>query len=348
MSSFAVSKISPKDSTANKMVDALLTEEGIRRDANLDYMCGIFDDDGQLIATGSYFGNTIRCCAVKSSHRGEGLLNTVVTHLLDKLMAIGKQRVFVYTKCATARAFQDLGFYEIARIPNEVVFMENTKNGFSRYIENIARTKQSGTRVAAIVMNANPFTRGHQYLVEKASKECDIVHLFIVSEDVSIFPFTTRKTLIKAGTAHLHNIVYHETEDYMISNATFPSYFQVDRESVIKGQALLDLSVFTRIAAALGITHRYVGHEPNSFVTNLYNETMKQVLPNAGMTCIEVPRIETEGNVISASTVRKAIQDDDMALLSKQLPETTVEFLASPESAPIIQAIKAAKNVIHY
>ena len=43
-------------------------------------------------------------------------------------------------------------------------------------------------KVAAIVMNANPFTLGHQYLVEKAAAENDLVHLFMVSEDASLFP----------------------------------------------------------------------------------------------------------------------------------------------------------------
>ena len=45
----------------------------------------------------------------------------------------------------------------------------------------------------------------------------------------------------------------------LVSNATFPSYFLKDEAAVIDGHARLDLAVFTKIAAALNITARYVG-----------------------------------------------------------------------------------------
>ncbi|EFA28598.1 ABC transporter, ATP-binding protein, partial [Haemophilus influenzae HK1212] len=37
----------------------------------------------------------------------------------------------------------------------------------------------------SIVMNANPFTLGHRYLIEQALQQCDHLHLFIVGEDAS-------------------------------------------------------------------------------------------------------------------------------------------------------------------
>ena len=67
--------------------------------------------------------------------------------------------------------------------------MENKKTGFSDYLNELKKTKigDENNKIAAIVMNANPFALGHQYLIEKASKENDILHLFIVSEDKSIY-----------------------------------------------------------------------------------------------------------------------------------------------------------------
>ena len=50
--------ISPASPRENAQVDALLEAEGIRRDGNLDYTCGVFDDEWNLIATGSCFHNT--------------------------------------------------------------------------------------------------------------------------------------------------------------------------------------------------------------------------------------------------------------------------------------------------
>ena len=76
-------------------------------------------------------------------------------------------------------------------------------------MKSLEKTKKEGNKIAAIVMNANPFTLGHLHLVEKASKENDILHLFIVSEDKSIIPFNERKQLIMEGTSHLKNIIYY-------------------------------------------------------------------------------------------------------------------------------------------
>ena len=137
----------------------------------------------------------------------------------------------------------------------------------------------SQERCAALVMNANPFTLGHLYLTERASAENDTVHLFMVSEDASLIPFKVRRRLITEGTSHLDNIIYHDSGPYIISSATFPSYFQKDMDAVIESHAKLDLVIFTKIAHALGIGRRYVGEEPHSRVTGIYNQIMEKELP---------------------------------------------------------------------
>ena len=125
MSDYTISKIYPNDNFANKQIDKLLNEEGIRRDKNLDYTCGMYDDDMNIIATGSLFGNTLRCMAVSHLHQGEGLMNEIVTHLMEIQFERGNTHLFLYTKCNTAKFFGDLGFYEIATISDNLVFMEN-------------------------------------------------------------------------------------------------------------------------------------------------------------------------------------------------------------------------------
>ena len=197
-------------------------------------------------------------------------------------------------------------------------------------------------------MNANPFTLGHQYLVEKAASENDILHLFIVSEDASLVPFSVRKKLVMEGTAHLKNIRYHDSGPYIISNATFPSYFQKDEQAVIESHAMLDLTVFTKIAAALGINRRYVGEEPTSLVTGIYNQIMSEKLPENGIECVIVPRKENKGSVISASTVRQALKEENWPLLAELVPETTLNYFKSPDARPVIDKIQASENVIHY
>jgi len=356
MADYYISQIYPSDKRANDEVDALLISEGIRRDANLDYTCGMYDDEMHIIATGSCFGNTLRCFAVSHEHQGEGLMNSIVSHLIEFQFSRGNTHLFLYTKCNSAKFFGDLGFYEIARIDGQIVFMENRKTGFQNYLRTFAKdalpeglTAETPTRkIAALVMNANPFTLGHQYLVEKAAVENDLLHLFIVSEDASLVPFKIRKQLVMKGTAHLKNICYHDSGPYIISNATFPSYFQKDENAVIESHAMLDLTVFTQIAKVLGITRRYVGEEPTSLVTGIYNRIMSEKLPEQGIECIVVPRKTCEDTPISASNVRLALQNGDYDTLSKLVPQTTLDYFKSPEAIPVIERIRQQENVIHY
>jgi len=418
---YDVSQIYLTDRGERERVEALLHAEGLRLDRNLDYTCGIYDDAGNLIATGSCSANTLRCLAVSRDYQGEGLMNKVISHLIYVQSQRGNTHLFLYTKCSSARYFRDLGFYEIIRIKDQIVFMENRARGFSSYLDRLKResgrkeeqnglkrefggsAEQNGLeleshesaeslrrfgvvsrnmpdanaklpeRIGAVVMNANPFTLGHRYLIEVAAKKCDVLHVFILSEDTSLFPFSVRKKLVMEGTRDIPGIRYHDSGPYIISNATFPSYFQKDEKAAIESHARLDLEIFSRIAAALGITDRFVGEEPRSVVTSLYNDLMQSLLPERGIECHVIPRRridnavcaeeaeredraglsenggdDTEGMVISASDVRRAIQTGDEALLNKLLPESTLSWLHSQEAVPVIDRIRRTKNVIHY
>lgn len=347
MSEYALTQVSLSDKRMLAQVDALLVENGITRDANLDYICAMVDEENRVIATGSCFGATLRCFAVSQQHQGEGLLNEVVSHLMEYQMARGYTHLFLYTKIKSAKFFQSLGFYEIARVDGTLVFMENRRNGFPSYLSRLEKTARPGVS-GAIVMNANPFTLGHQYLVETAAGRCDTLHLFLLSEDASLVPFGVRKQLVQAGTAHLKNVVLHDSGPYIISNATFPSYFLKDDAAVIQGHAKLDLAIFVRIARALRVTVRFVGEEPTSQVTGLYNEIMAAQLRENGIDCVILPRKQALGKAISASTVRAALQAGDWQTLSRLVPQTTLDYFRSSEAEPVLRRIRSAENVVHY
>ena len=321
------------DKRTQAQMDELLLREGIRRDKNLDYSCGVFDDDGTLIAAGSSFGNTLRCLAVSGEHRGEGLMNQVVSHLMERQIQLGHSHVFLYTKISNQRIFADLGFYEIARAGDALVFMENRRDGFRRYLKALEKARREGSS-AAIVMNANPFTLGHRHLVEKAAGENDTVHLFLLSEEAGPIPFRVRRALVSEGCADLSNVVIHDSGPYIISSATFPSYFLPDEDSAI--------------AAVLGIKRRYVGQERTSRVTGIYNRIMAESLPENGIECVEIPRLESGGRVISASTVRQAIHDDALDTVADMLPGSTLAYFRSTESQPVREAIRAMADPRHY
>jgi [citrate (pro-3S)-lyase] ligase len=215
MNDYSASEIRLTDKRALAEVDALLQKEKIKRDPNLDYIVGFYDKDYCLAATGGYFANTLRCLAVNGSHQGEGLLNQVVSHLIERQLQQGVTHLFLYTKADMAHYFMDLGFYEIIRVSDKIVFMENQKKGFSSFLKELETHKKNG-RSAALVMNCNPFTLGHRYLVEQAASQNDTVHLFVVSEDVSFFPFADRCAMVEAGCSDLANIILHETRSYIL------------------------------------------------------------------------------------------------------------------------------------
>lgn len=342
-----LTQISPGDVRETRQLDALLRQEGIRRDPHLDYTCGLFDEDLTLLATGSCFGSTLRCLAVSGERQGEGLMNQVVSHLTEIQAQRGNSHLFLYTKAKSAKFFRDLGFYEIARAEDSLVFLENRPQGFARYCAALERERRPGA-AAAIVMNANPFTLGHLHLVERAAAEYETVHLFVLSEEAGPIPFAVRRRLVREGTAHLPNVVCHDSGPYMISSATFPSYFLPDEDTVIRTHAALDLALFSRIAPRLNILCRYVGEEPASHVTALYNREMARRLPQAGIQCRVIPRLERGGRPVSASTVRQALHDGEPERVRDMLPPSTLRFFSGPEGASVIRAIQAQENVIHY
>jgi len=345
---YFVARIQPNDKRGQAAVDALLIREGISRDAHLDYTCGVYDDDFQLCATGSCFANTLRCMAVSHDHQGEGLMNLVVSHLCEMQAARGNTHLFLYTKPASARFFADLGFYEIARVPDKLVFMENRRTGFSDWLKTQITAPTAKDRTAAVVMNANPFTLGHRWLLEKACEAADTVHLFVLSEDFGPIPAADRKRLVALGTADMTKIILHDSGPYIISAATFPGYFLKDSDDVSRVHARLDLAVFGRIAEALNIGTRFVGQEPFSHVTDLYNSVMTEELPRLGIACRIIPRLETGGQPVSASAVRQAIHDGEPERIRSCVPETTWQYLTGPDGAKARTAIRQADNVIHH
>ena len=349
MSEYTAVPISPADSRAQAQMDALLEAEGISRDSNLSYSAAIYDENGRMIATGSLFENTLRCMAVSGAHRGEGLMADIVAHLVQVQLERGNTHLFLYTKCDSARFFAPLGFYEIARVDGRLVFMENRCGGFERYLKGLAAQAGDCTAPgAALVMNANPFTLGHAHLLERAARENARVVLFVLSEDRSLVPYADRLAMVRAAAAAFPNVTVVPSGSYMISAATFPSYFLKDGALVTSTHAALDATLFTRIAGALHLTRRYVGEEPFSHATSLYNEALLRILPQAGVELTVVPRAEQGGAPISASHVRALIHDGRMEAIAPLVPPTTYDYLTSPAGARAVERIRAASDVIHH
>ena len=184
-------------------------------------------------------------------------------------------------------------------------------------------------RTGAVVMNCNPFTKGHRYLVEQALGMVDKLYLFVVEEDKSYFRFEDRFHMVKAGVADLENVHVVPSGKYVISKDTFAQYFEKECVQTVESMDY-DLYIFGEIVAAdLGLQYRFVGKEPFDQVTRAYNEAMKRILPKFGVEVIEFPRIlsEESGAMVSATMVRKAIMEKDTDLIKVLCPESTYTFL---------------------
>lgn len=162
-------------------------------------------------------------------------------------------------------------------------------------------------RIGSIVMNCNPFTNGHCYLIEEALKYVDLLIIFVVAEDKSVFTFDERFGFVNAGVSDLLNVMVVPSGQFILSQNTFPEYFiKVEDEDLIQNVEY-DITLFAeQIAPRLNITYRFVGEEPQDAVTNEYNQAVKRILPQKGINVIEIPRKENDDGVIGASLVRNA------------------------------------------
>ena len=302
-----------------------LAETGLEADETVEQTALIWDGE-ELVATGSRCENILKCIAVAPSRQGEGLLSKVLTVLRQEAFRAGHRHLFLYTKPQNAHLFAPLFFYPVAQTEH-VLLMEDQKNGIQNFISNLAPVKQDGC-IGAVVMNCDPFTLGHQHLVTCAANACDHLYVFVLSEDKGHFSAEARMEMVKRGTAHIPNVTVLPTGPYLISSATFPTYFLKNRDQADRIQCLLDIQIFGQyFAPAFSVSRRYVGSEPLSELTNRYNETLKENLPAHGIEFIQIPRLEQEGTPISASAVRAALAAGDWETVRKLVPKTTFDYL---------------------
>ncbi|MBR5717773.1 MAG: [Clostridia bacterium] len=303
-----------------KRTEAFLQRMGLEYEGGADYTVQLTSEDGEILGNGCLCGSILKYIAVDERLQGEGGALKIASELVAEAYRRGITKLFLFTKASNEMLFKGVGFHTLAAT-GEVCFMENVRNGLSRWLGSIER--RSG-RTGAVVMNCNPFTKGHRFLIETASKQVDNLIIFVVSEDRSRFSFADRLEMVKRGTADIPNVHVYPSGDYIISQATFPTYFIKDKSRADSIYASLDATLFAeRIAPQLGITVRFVGTEPYCAVTGRYNEIMKQVLPKHGIDVVEIER--TGG--ISASRVREALDRGELDAVRELVPETTYEYI---------------------
>ena len=312
--------LSPRE---RRLWESLLARVGLEPDEQTEQTVLAWDGE-TLAASGSRQGNLLKCIAVDPDYRGEDLTAVVLTQLRSEAFRQGHDHLFLYTKPENRRLFQGLFFYPVAHT-QKAALMENRQSGISDFLTCLPKAGSAGM-VGAAVMNCNPFTLGHRYLIETAARECDHVYVFVLSENKSRFSAADRLKMVQLGTRDIPNVTVLPTGPYLISSATFPTYFLKDREQAPRIHCELDIAVFGKhFVPYFGITHRYVGTEPLSPLTESYNRTLQEQLPQYGVQVREIPRLEKEAGVISASGVRALL--DTGGDIHPFVPQTTYDFL---------------------
>lgn len=358
-----IQTLNPTTPRQRQRIEAFLKRNGLRFD-DMHYYAAVTDDDGEMIAGGGLKGNVIKCVAVDDAHKGEAIANTLISHLIAHANEEGHSNVMLFTKPKNRQLFESLSFRLLAEAP-EAVLMETGIGGINYMVEQLKKIKEEGevckennqgckkeekTNLnpstpqplttttplrGVVVMNCNPFTLGHRYLIEQAAKQVERLFVMVVREDCSLFAYAERKAMVEQGVAHLKNVTVIDGSEYAISQATFPTYFLKRLDDAADTQMLLDLDLFRRhIAPALGATVRFVGTEPTDRLTRRYNQLMHEVLADVR----ETARLEKKGNAVSASRVRKAMEQGDMSTIRQLVPPTTLPYIIAHLATQALQA----------
>lgn len=336
-----------------RKVERFLEANQLRLD-EVDYYAIVTDPDGdEILAGGGLQGDIIKCIAVDERLRDAHLSNRLVSHLISEAAQRGHHSVKVFTKPQNRQVFESFGFRLVGEAPLAIL-MENGHgiDDYTKYLRSCASTLQpaehpadislptaegrgGASTIGVIVMNANPFTLGHRYLIEQAAQQVDRLFIIPVKEDGgehqpsrSLFPYAERKAMMEAAVAQSNKVPKYQSNSlplregrggvfvlegspYAISAATFPTYFLKQLSDAADTQMLLDIDIFCRhIAPALGATIRFVGSEPNDALTRRYNELLQQQLPLHALRLVEIPRLTV---ITSPSTPASPVCCDHVA-----------------------------------
>lgn len=232
------------------------------------------------------------------------------------------EKVFCKKNIKTDQAAQiGFGVKNInAEIPCE---LEEWLSNISNY------KKQVSGKAGAIVMNCNPFTLGHRYLIEYAKNMVDVLYIFVVEENKSFFDFNDRMNMVKIGVSDMENIIVVPSGKYIISSQTLPGYFTKEDNPDIEFDASTDLQFFGKvIAKKFDISIRFAGEEPTDSFTQKYNEYMRNILPNFGVEFCEIPRKKANnGKVISATFIRKCMKEHNYEKIKDYVMPEIYDYL---------------------
>ena len=282
-------------------------------DSSITYTLIKWDDEG-IAATGSLDGRVLKCVGVRPDLRGTDLLQEVVGELTEKVREGGHEHVLLVTRPIHEERFLEMGFYTVEET-DRLVLMEDRPDGMQEWV---SKVPAAGDGIKGVICaNFDPITNGHLYLIQKAQLLCDKLYLFVTDDEKCTVPLADRLGMVASAVSNIPNVIVCPADDYQSGDIS-------DRVS-----CELDLKLFAcKVAAPLGITHRFVGQEPYSPMTGKYNLYMKEILPQYGVSLVEFSRLRAgDKGYFSASTVRRLWEEKDFEALAEMVPHAALEYM---------------------
>lgn len=260
-------------------------------------------------------------CFVDGSvaHLNKEGYNLIANYVFDVILENLKK---ISTKATEKKYFRIFDINDISKKMSGEVF---------NYLATIKKKipwKYENKIIGSIVMNGNPFTNGHAYLIEESLKCVDILYVFVVEEDKSIFPFSERIQMVRNFCRQYDNVYVFPSGKCIGSSITFGEYFDKKalQDAIIN--PALDIMLFGKyIAPALNISIRFVGDEPIDNITRQYNVMLKEKLPTYDVELNIISRKKIDGKIVSASTVRQLIKQQNIEEIRKQVPNSSMPYI---------------------
>lgn len=304
------------------MVKDFLASFDLRYESDIDKTLYI-EENGKIIATVSKAKDIIKCLAISSSHQSENLSSILISKIIEKMHEENIHSYMVFTKAIYENTFINLGFRKLVSTTNTVMLeggletIDDAINKMKIKINAEYGAISKNTNVGAIVMNANPITLGHQYLIEQSVLENDLTLVFVVEEDNQEFDFQSRYSLVYLTCKKYENVVVLPASKYVVSKSTFPTYFL--KEDIVEQEfTLIDGLIFKHhFMEKLNIRRRYVGSETKEKM-NDYNNTLKSILNDK---LVLLDRILVNNQVVSASHVRNLLNKGNIEEALNYIPK---------------------------
>ena len=307
---------------------ALIEAEGLQFEERYDDLVGVFEA-GEMTGCGARLGRVLKMLVVHPEHRGGAVLGEIITELMRRDCGRQSGCYFIFTKPCAIQSFERLNFRLLVQhSPSRIGLLEN-RNGLHQFLRRQAALARSG-RNGAVVINSDPFSRGHQHLIESAAPQVERLYVFIPSDGDFAFPVDVRVMLARRGLSHLDNVTVVESGPYVLSDATFPGYFLKPGQSKDELRLEMDMALFAQhLAPFFHIDARFVGAEPLDPIARAHSRIMETCLAEHGIRLVQIARAKVGDLWINTRHIRQAISDADIERIRDFVPATTFDYLCS-------------------